>query len=182
MNRLVSSVTQELSVPAIESSRIMLAPAYEIVQEKRCHPEKPCSETYESARVRAMMGTTPPACLRISQRGQENEADWYAHKAMTMRLRSVTDIRQRRELVAASMGVFCGFSYSRVTSDKDKLKIEKELERLIEAGEIGAGEDNHAPSGHRISAAMTDEIASLLQCTKEKDKANAKPSYQSCRL
>lgn len=176
--KVVSSTMQEYTGPALIGARGMLMPAYGIVQATKCSPEKPCSEILQAERVRAAFGSTPPQCTRNSEIGAENESDWYAHKAMTLKLRNMTDIRARRQLVAGSMGLFCPFSYSRTLEDKDQKRLEEEFSKI--AAEGGMSEDHHSTNEERIAATMTDEMASLLQCTKP--GPIAPPGYQGCRL
>ncbi len=178
--RYISSDMQEYTGPALTNARGMLSPAYFVTQEARCNPQTSCEAVLTIYNSMAMYGSRPPACTQNSERGAENESDWYAHKAMTLRLRGMTDIRARRQLVAGSMGLFCPFRYSRAPSDKDQARLEKEMAKLAEQG--GPGEDHHSSNEERISAAMTDEMASLLQCTRSTGEAAQPNSYQSCRL
>jgi hypothetical protein len=178
--RLVSSDMQEYNGPALTSARGMLSPAYFVAQESRCHPSTSCESVLSDYQLMATVGTNPPACMSNSELGAENESDWYAHKAMIVKLRNMTDIRERRQFVAGSMGLFCPFSYSRSLNDKDLARLEKEIARITQEG--GMDDDNHASSKERISAAMTEEMGSLLQCTRPSGEKAPPASYQSCRL
>lgn len=177
--RLVSGREQEYTGRPMENARGMLSPAYEIVQEKRCHPEKTCEEVLRTATLRVQIGTTTPACMSISQRGQENESDWYAHKAVILRMRKTTDLRQRREMAAASMVFFCPFRYMRTPTEKQVKELEREMERMAEEDNgDAASQDHHSSNDERTNAIMTEEMASLLQCTRPAETT----SYQGCRL
>ncbi|MES2527313.1 MAG: hypothetical protein V4598_09500 [Bdellovibrionota bacterium] len=176
--RIVSSVLQEFSGATPPNGRELLSPAYHIVQETRCNTTTPCSTTALSAQLR--MGLNPPAvCNVIAERGAENEADWYAQKAMIIRLRTMTDIRARRELVAGSMGLFCGETYRRPLSEDDQKKLEEEILKIAAGG--GFGDDHHASNADRQNSIMTEDMASLLQCTRP-ESTEATSGYQSCRL
>jgi hypothetical protein len=179
-SRLFSGSQMEFTGLPMESARGMLTPAYEIVQEKRCHPEKSCEEVFALAKARVQMGSFSPACTKISLRGQENESDWYAHKAMLLKMRRTTDIRERREMAAASMAFFCPFKYMRAPSEKQLNELMKEAEKI--ESENSGGHSHHASNDDRIEAIMTEEMSSLLQCTRPKNAAEGKASYQGCRL
>lgn len=177
-NRLVSSTLQEFVGSTPVNGRALLSPVYLVAQEKRCNPSRSCAEVSTDAALRMGLNS-PPVCRAIADRGAENESDWYAHKALTLRLRSMTDVRARRELVAGSMGLFCGNTYTRSPSEKDLGRLQAEFIKI--AAEGGMENDNHASNGDRQNAMMTEDMASLLQCSRP-EGASAPASYQSCRL
>lgn len=182
-SRMFSDAQMEFTGRPMVNARGMLSPAYEIVQEKRCHPEKTCEEIFALAKTRVQVGSFPPACTKISLRGQENESDWYAHKAMLLKMRRTQDIRQRREIAASSMAFFCPYRYTRAPSAKEIKELEKEVERLTEeGGHSGGPNDHHASNEDRVQSIMTEEMASLLQCTNPTTNTVRSASYQSCRL
>ncbi len=180
--QMVSSPLQEFTGSTPSNGRAMLSPAYFIVQETRCNTTRTCQEAEQTAQLRMALASPPPACSTISTRGAENESDWYAQKAMIIRLRSMTDIRARREFVAGSMGLFCGYTYSRPLSERDQTKLQEEIMKIAMAGGLGGDADHHASNEERISAVMTEDMASLLQCTNPQTTTPGTSNYQSCRL
>lgn len=183
-SRMFTDAQMEFTGRPMVNARGYLSPAYEVVQEKRCHPQKTCVEVLAHAKLRVQVGSFPPACTKISLRGQENESDWYAHKAMLLKMRRTQDVRQRREIAASSMAFFCPYKYSRAPSAEQLKELEKEIERLAEEGGHGGGgsNDHHASNEDRIQSIMTEEMASLLQCTNPTTASARSASYQSCRL
>lgn len=173
--RMISSITQEFTDPTPVRGRQMMFPVYFIAQERRCNPASTCEQSLSVSRERIPL--LAASCLTTSSHAAENEADWYAHKALTVRLRSMTDIRQRRELVASSMGLFCGYNYMKMPSEHEMEELAAELAQIAQA-ESG---DTHSSNEDRISAAMTEDMASLLQCTRPEGSA-APATYQGCRL
>ena len=180
--RMISSGLQEFTGSTPARARALIVPAYYITQEKRCNPTRSCVETSKVAELRMAFAAPAEACSIVAERGAENESDWYAQKAMIIRLRSMTDIRARRELVAGSMGIFCGYSYTRPLSERDQSALEKELEKMALEGGLSGEGDHHSSNEERISAIMTEDMASLLQCTNPQGTTPGTSNYQSCRL
>lgn len=173
--RLTSTGLQEYVGPAIPGARQLFLPAYRFTQELRCSPGSNCFEV-RARTAEAVLGEAPhvPACMAAADAAAENEADWYAQKAMIIRLRNTTDLRQRRQMVAASLGLFCSYRYSRELSDRDQNRLLAELE--LHQNEIAA--DTHSDDASRLRGIMTEEVSGLLQCTEPATTNN----YQACRL
>lgn len=172
---LTEGSQQEFTGAPVPGARNTMVPVYRLTQELRCQQGTPnCPEALGTVAVEMLNEIdTPPACLGNASVAAENESDWYAHKAMLAKLQRDSNIRTRREMVASSMGLFCGAGYRRPLTEKQEEELMHEIDKIAE----DLASDTHADNDHRIDSIMTEEMGQLLQCVREDE-----PNYQSCKL
>ena len=150
-----------------------------IAQEIKCRPGAKCKDLLNSilsAPAPAEPQGLAPDCETKAEMASENEADWFARKAVAIDLSRISDVREKREFAASSMAYFCDFKYYNMTADQKASAME-----LIAEMQEHAPEDNHGDDDERLEAIMIPEIATQLQCTLPPEDDNSF-SPKSCKL